>query len=128
MRRWWWLAGIMAFLAIPYLIPTEPTSDKSGAAPAKPRTMSREDTLEVQRQLAQPAVEKLRSLPRIERTEWRRDTLVVSTTVTGTEEDFELLALQICKSLPISGIYVQILDHRYLELGKIKTREHTLCR
>ncbi len=77
------------------------------------------------------ALDALRPLPGIRHAGWRRDTLFVFTDFRASEEQFELLILQLCQSVKafgVKGFYIHILDYDYAALGKTKTREHTHCR
>lgn len=127
-KIYWCLVGVLALAAIPLLWSPAPDDGEW-----KPTKLSEDERSEVRAQLARPsteAIQKLEALPGVAQAEWRekQKTLFVFVTVQGTDEDFELLALQICQSLALNGTYLHILDHRFAQLGKTKTREHTLCR
>lgn len=138
-KRWIWLAVIMAFLAVPYLLP-KPT-------PEEQAQKERERSIEAQRQEIAASQEegrrekvhaakalyraKVLNIPSIKGAEWtKKGDFYVFTNLRGSEEEFEKMALTICNALARLGVrkfHLSIMDYEFAKLGEQRTRESKYC-
>ena len=85
----------------------------------------------MRRETQHQAAAALTAIPGIARAEWRNNLLYVFMDWRGTGEQFDELALRICRRMASSGtrhFTVMILDAEFARLGKMKERASTYCR